>query len=181
MLHKQPTQNTKQSHMPTKKEGGRRPPSKNTRQPPNHSTFNKNKTCPNCQTRNQHRAQSKTTFLLGKKVAEGYLPKYKTCPQLHNFPTVTHKISLSVYVYIYIYDLRTTRYNWYMDTPVFYIWIHQETERETERERYRIRQGSTYLVQGVCVARGVFWNARQKSWKKRLQRWLLQHTRCMCC
>ena len=39
MLHKQPTQNTKQNHMPIKKEGGRRPPSKNTRQTPNHLTF----------------------------------------------------------------------------------------------------------------------------------------------
>ena len=34
--------------------------------------------------KNRHRTQSKTTCLLKKTVAEGHLPKYKTCPQLLN-------------------------------------------------------------------------------------------------
>jgi len=46
MLHKQPTQNTKQNHMPITKVGGRRPPSKNTKQAPNHLTSKKSKAEP---------------------------------------------------------------------------------------------------------------------------------------
>ena len=88
------------------KESGRRPPSKvqdmpsttklteKTRHVPTaeHETKTEHKAnqrgrfkviqdMPRLMNKNPHRTQSKTTCLLKKKVAEGHLQKYKTCPQ----------------------------------------------------------------------------------------------------
>ena len=46
LLYKTATQNTKQNHMPIKKKGGRRPPSTNTRQAPNHLASKKSRAEP---------------------------------------------------------------------------------------------------------------------------------------
>ena len=65
----------------------------------------------------------------------------------------TQNFSLCICIYL-ISELQDIIDIW---THLFlYMNTSGDRERKTERERYRIRQGSTYLVQGVCVARGVF-------------------------
>ena len=70
-INKKPTQNTKQNHMPI--------PKYKTR-----GTQGYTRHAPIDEQENPYRTQSKTTYLLKKKAAEGHLPKYKTCPQRSN-------------------------------------------------------------------------------------------------
>ena len=81
LINKKPTQYTKQNHMLIKKEGDRRPPSKVQDIPSTTKPTKKTRHAPTDEqeTSTEHKTKPRAS---SKKVAEGHLPKYKTCPQL---------------------------------------------------------------------------------------------------